>query len=241
MSLPEPALESRRIAGGRRLWVVREDLLPGGTKRRVAPIVLDGRPAVYPTPAEGHAQLALALACADLGIPCTIVVASRASESSITRRARAAGAEIRAVRPGYLSLVRARARELAEERGAQLVPFSLRDPRVLDALAELAGGVFARLPSPPAEIWCAVGSGLLCRALQQAAPLARAYGVQIGGDGVLLADGVGRAEILKAPERFSQRALLPPPFPSCAEYDAKAWRFIEGQAADGALFWNVAA
>ena len=30
-------------------------------------------------------------------------------------------------------------------------------------------------------------------------------------------------------------------FPSCGNYDAKAWRFITAQASPGALFWNVAA
>jgi hypothetical protein len=36
-------------------------------------------------------------------------------------------------------------------------------------------------------------------------------------------------------------ARLSPPFPSCDNYDAKAWRFIRAQASPGALFWNVAA
>ena len=31
-----------------------------------------------------------------------------------------------------------------------------------------------------------------------------------------------------------------PPFPSCSNYDATAWRFVKAYARQGALFWNVA-
>jgi hypothetical protein len=44
-----------------------------------------------------------------------------------------------------------------------------------------------------------------------------------------------------APEKFEQDAKVKPPFPSCSNYDAKAWRFIQEYARPGALFWNVAA
>jgi hypothetical protein len=47
--------------------------------------------------------------------------------------------------------------------------------------------------------------------------------------------------VYRAPERFEDEALEPPPFPSCSNYDAKAWRFIRRHAEAGALFWNVAA
>jgi len=46
---------------------------------------------------------------------------------------------------------------------------------------------------------------------------------------------------MKAPEKFEQDARLRPPFPSCSNFDAKAWRFVRQRAAPGALFWNVAA
>jgi hypothetical protein len=51
---------------------------------------------------------------------------------------------------------------------------------------------------------------------------------------------VGRAVLHKAPERFEDDAKVPPPFPSCSNYDAKAWRFIAEHAKPHALFWNVA-
>jgi hypothetical protein len=80
------------------------------------------------------------------------------------------------------------------------------------------------------------GSGALSRALQEAWPSAAHRAVRIG-----FPPDPGEALLLEAPEPFDQPAELPPPFPSCANYDAKAWRFLAEQAAPGALFWNVAA
>jgi hypothetical protein len=76
---------------------------------------------------------------------------------------------------------------------------------------------------------------VLLRALQTAWPAARFYGVRIGGAAV-----TGRAQVYTAPEKFEQSARLPPPFPSCSNYDAKAWQFMKQHARPGALFWNVA-
>ena len=43
-----------------------------------------------------------------------------------------------------------------------------------------------------------------------------------------------------APEQFQDAALLPPPYPSVPNYDAKLWQFVlqAGQAGD--YVWNVA-
>lgn len=232
--LPEPVLERHGT-----LTVVRDDLLPGGTKRRIAPALLDGRPAIYAGPAEGFAQVALAHACRDQGLPFTMVVAARRHEHRATLLARAAGAEIVAVRPGYLTVVQARARELAARRDAQLLPFGLADPAIHAALRKLAASVFARLPDSPSEVWTVAGSGVLTRALQAALPSVPFAAVRIGR--ALRPGDAGRARILEAPEPFARDARLPPPFPSCANYDAKAWRFIRSEAQPGALFWNVAA
>jgi len=55
------------------------------------------------------------------------------------------------------------------------------------------------------------------------------------------APDAGGAVVLQAPEKFEDAAKDPPPFPSCLNYDAKAWRFVRQRAKPGALFWNVAA
>jgi hypothetical protein len=67
-------------------------------------------------------------------------------------------------------------------------------------------------------------------------PAATFHAVRIGK-----VPDAGRARMHQAPEAFEQDAKEPPPFPSCSNYDAKAWRFIKRNAKPGALFWNVAA
>jgi hypothetical protein len=228
--LPDPVLEEH---GG--ITVVRDDLLPGGTKRRAIASILDAdhHEYIYPSPVFGFAQVAIAYAAQDHGVRATIFCARRGSWAPLTRRAAAAGATIHEVDPGYLNVVRARARKYcAEDPGRLLLPFGLNDPRVIEALAEVARG----LPVQPREVWSVAGSGVLTRALQMAWPKARFVAVRIGSE-----PDAGRAEVIEAPERYEQDALEPPPFPSCANYDAKAWRFIRAAASPGALFWNVAA
>ena len=119
-----------------------------------------------------------------------------------------------------------------EATGAALLPFGLDVPIVRDGIAEVA----ANIGINPAQVFTVAGSGTLTRALQQAWPNAEFIAVQVGKS-----PQVGRARLIIAPEKFEDDAKIKPPFPSCSNYDAKAWRFIRQHAEPGALFWNVAA
>lgn len=228
MIFPPPVVERHGA-----ILVVRDDLLPGGTKRRVIDRLLVGADEfVYASPAYGYAQVALAYACRDLGLRATIVTAARRVPHPRTVEAAAAGARIIPVPCGYLTVVRAAARRYADESGARLLPFGFDDPAFVAALADIARS----LPVTPSELWSVAGSGTLNRALQLAWPNARAYAVRVGQP-----PHVGAATLLTAPEPFERDAKEPPPFPSTANFDAKAWRFICRQACQDAVFWNVAA
>lgn len=216
------------------LLIVRDDLLPGGTKSRALPVLLDGpeQEYVYASPVCGYAQVALAIVAQALGKRATIFCAARTYKHRLTQQAAAAGARIVEVPVGYMTVVKSRAAEYCRAHGARLLPFGLDTPEFLAALADVA----LALPVAPREVWTVAGSGVLSRALQQAWPDARFYAVRVGAE-----PDAGRAITVAAPEKFEQDARVPPPFPSCANYDAKAWRFIQSQAKPGALFWNVAA
>lgn len=229
-----PGLRVDEVEGVR---VVRDDLVLGGTKRRALERVLAGIDApefIYATPAYGFAQIALAYAARQIGKKATIVVAQRKVRHARTQLAADAGAEIVEIgRGAYLTVIQKRARDLAAERGAYLVPFGMDDEVFIDAMAQLA----RELPGPiPTEVWSVAGSGVLTRALQRAWPDASFHAVRVGKE-----PDAGTAEIWVAPEKFEDDAQEPPPFPSCGNYDAKAWRFIKANAAPGALFWNVGA
>ena len=213
--------------------IVRDDLIPGGTKRRVLPAVLgDAAEVVYASPAYGYAQIALAYTCRDLGIQATIFTAKRDKPHPRTAEAMKAGAKVVMVEHGYLSNVQAKAREYAMAMGAALLPFGFDTQTFVEALADVA----RMLPVSPREIWTVAGSGALSRALQLAWPIARFYAVGVGR-----APDAGGAHVMFAPEPFEKDAKERPPFPSCSNYDAKAWRFVKRLASPGALFWNVAA
>jgi len=215
------------------LFVVRDDLVPGGTKVRALPALLTGaREFVYASPVAGYAQVALAIAAAEAGVRATVFCAERRELHPRTAAALCAGARIVQVPVGYLNVVRARAREYCAVSGARLLPFGFDTPLFLDTLAAVA----YRMPIEPREVWTVAGSGTLTRALQKAWPRAAFYAVRIGA-----LPNAGLARLYVAPEGFEQPARRPPPFPSCSNYDAKAWQFVLAHAKPGALFWNVAA
>ena len=216
------------------ILVVRDDQMPGGTKARVLPLLLGG-PAheyVYASPVYGYAQIALAYTARAMGKRATIFCAQRCLWHPRTTEAHRAGARIIEVPVGYLSVVQAQARTYCAVSGATLLPFGLDTPAFVAGLAAVA----RTLPLVPHEVWAVAGSGVLVRALQQAWPAAQVHAVQVGA-----MPKIGSARLYKAPEAFERDAVLRPPFPSCSNYDAKAWRFVRQYAAPGALLWNVAA
>jgi hypothetical protein len=224
--LPAPVIERHGAVD-----VVRDDLLPGGTKVRALTLG-DAREFVYASPVAGYAQIALAIVATRFGKRATVFCAQRKKLHPRSAEAQQAGARIVQVPCGYMTVVRARAREYCAVSGAQLLPLGFDTPDFIEALADVARGL--RLDPP--EVWSVAGSGTLTRALQRAWPRAAFHAVRIGAE-----PNAGRAEVVLAPEKFEQDARQPPPFPSCSNYDAKAWRFIQAQAKPGALFWNVAA
>lgn len=214
--------------------VVRDDLLEGGTKVRAIPALFEAGTTeyVYASPVYGYAQIALAIAARAHGKKAVIFCAKRKAKHARTLKAESFGAIVHEVPCGYLSVVKARAREYAEWNGC-LLPFGLDDDRMIEGIANAARSISMLKPT---EVWSVAGSGVLTRSLQKAWPSASFHAVRIGAEG-----NIGNAALHVAPEKFEQDAQQPPPFPSCGNYDAKAWRFVKQHARPGALFWNVAA
>lgn len=221
--------------------VVRHDKIEGGTKRLALTPLLKGQEGaefVYASSAYGYAQVALAVACREVGARATIFTSKRKRLSPYTTQARASGAKVVLVPYGYLTNVRSKAKAYAQQVGAKLLPFGMDFLQFRERLTEVLTEVREQT-GVVNEVWSVAGSGTLTRVLQKVYPEAIFYAIQIGHQvGV---KEVGRASVLVAPEKFEGAAKKPPPFASCANYDAKAWRFVNKQAAEGALFWNVAA
>lgn len=228
MRLPAPYIERHG-----QVLVVRDDLVPGGTKRRILPeLMAGGVEYVYASPAYGYAQVALAYASREVGAQATVFTAKRKELHPRTAEAMEAGARIIMVPTGYLANVQAKARSYCLASGATLLPFGFDTPEFQAKLTAIA----LDLDVVPPEVWTVAGSGTLSRALQAAWPSARFHAVRVG-----IEPAVGTARVWRAPENFEVDAKITPPFPSCSNYDAKAWRFIRVAASPDALFWNVAA
>lgn len=230
--------------------VVRDDLLPGGTKARYLAQLFDAHDeVVYATPVYGGAQLALAYAARERGKHVTLFCAKRAQLHPRTLEAIAAGAHVSFVNPGYLARCQGAAREYAERTGAHLLPFGGDSEAAIDAIAEAAAAV-VRAQGHYDEVWCAAGSGVLARGIRrgitQADPewaATTVVGVQVGH----ALDPAAFDELQISPLPFDRALGVRPPFPSCPHYDAKAWAMCRRRHHEAwrpsyarrVLFWNV--
>lgn len=234
------------------ILVVRDDLLPGGTKSRAINALLKdtGPHITYASPAYGYAQVALAHGCRATGRQAHIFTAARKRPHPRTLEAQAAGATIHYISPGYLSQTQARAREFAQATGGTALPFGFDTIPFRVALAaairEAIAVASTRLDSPharsaltvltdPEEVWVAAGSGTLTRTLQEVWPAAEHHAVMVGRH-----PDAGNATIHAALEPFERDAQEPPPIPSTSNFDAKAWRFVRDRTTRRILWWNVA-
>lgn len=231
-NLPAPIVE---VHDG--IHVVRDDLLPGGTKLRyLGPLAAQHKELVYASSAQGGAQLALAYAAREAGTRATIFVAHRSELHPRTIEAKRAGAKVFQVEPGYLTVVQARARQYAETRGAFYVAFGGESPEALAAIARAAADVW-RAHGPFDEVWCATGSGVLARGLQQGMPDAGAFVCVCCGHHH---ESIGRARIRWSGVKYGHDEKRSAPFPACPTYERKAWQFCKAERGPGrVLFWNV--
>lgn len=240
ISIPAPVVE---IHDG--ISVVRDDLIPGGTKARYLAQLFDQHDeVVYASPAYGGAQLALAYCARSAGKRAAIFTAKRKDPHPRTREARAAGARVFLVPNGYLSNVQAKAKRYAEDQGAFLVPFGGESPAALAAIAGGMAGVW-EAHGPFDQVWSAAGSGVLSRGLQQGVGMAGGqaafFAVKVGRE--LAQADVGAASIIRTGIHFEKESRATAGFPSCPNYDMKAWERCRtlSLASPGAriLFWNV--
>ncbi len=219
------------------ILVVRDDCIPGGTKRSFADQLITGHcEVVYSSPVYGGAQIAIAHAARELGVQATIFCAKRNRPHPRTMEAHQAGAKIVQVPAGYLSNVKAKARAYCQQTGAHLLPFGLETETAFTAIAT-RGAAAQQQAGEIDQVWCVGGSGVLCRGLQRGINARSFHVVQIGR--TLQPSDVGAAKVYIHALDFAQDAKVKPPFPSCSNYDAKAWEFVRKYSAGRVLFWNV--
>ena len=124
------------------------------------------------------------------------------------------------------------AKKYAEENGYAFIPLGLRHELAT------AGIVYAASKVPePDEVYVAISTGVLSRALQIAWPKAQFYCVAVARN--LKAGELGRAQVISDRLPFTSPETMIPPFPTVATYDAKVWKYIPKQSGRNILMWNV--
>lgn len=179
------------------IYILRDDLLPGGTKSILIDSLLvnrdDVNELVYASPCYGGFQIALSIFCKNNNKRATIFCAKRTIRHSNTEICIRNGANIVEVPYGYLSVVEKHAREYIRDStlqkkksisinseggvlGEPMVPlkiaFGANSPESINIIASRAKRVIETFHTtygtPPDEIWCAVGSGTLISGIIQA-------------------------------------------------------------------------
>lgn len=221
------------------ITVLRDDLLTGGTKSRFIESLLDPKydEYVYASPVYGGFQIALSAVCGKIGKKATIFCAKRKDPHPNSLKCKALGAKVMQVPYGYLSNIQSKARRHCERTGAKYLTFGADYPEANKSIADVMREITKEIGEPD-EVWCAVGSGTLLKGIIEGTDSAKIYGVQVGAEycGRL----PGRVKIMKYPKPFEKESKAKSPFPSCKNYDLKAWEYCLKNSNGGkVLFWNV--
>lgn len=231
MILPDPKVKMHKG-----IYVVRDDLIPGGTKTRYLMHLFNYYDeVVYATPAYGGAQLALAYAALMKGKRVTLFVAKRKKPHPRTLEAKKKGARVFQVPGGYLNVVQSKAKKYARDKGAFYLSFGGDMEDTISKIGEAAANVNQK-HGPFDQVWCAAGSGVLTRGLQQGLEAEQFFAVQVGKD---LTGKTGKAKVIKNPLPFEKELKDDAPFPACPNYDRKAWKLCFEKSQGKVLFWNV--
>jgi hypothetical protein len=126
------------------------------------------------------------------------------------------------------------AKRWAAENGAYFIPLGLKHELATAAIVHAASTI-----EEPEEVYVAISTGVLSRALQIAWPNAKFTCVAVARN--LKAGELGRANVISEPLEFAQseKAENLPPFPSVATYDSKIWKYIPKNTGRRILMWNV--
>jgi hypothetical protein len=122
----------------------------------------------------------------------------------------------------------------SEQDDVFFIPLGLKHELATAAIVQAA----YTIPEPD-EVYVAISTGVLSRALQIAWPNAKFTCVAVARN--LKAGEAGRATVISHPFEFQRSELvhMMPPFPSVSTYDAKVYRYVPKNSNKRVLMWNV--
>ena len=229
------------------IYIVRDDLLPGGTKSILLSSIHkenpDTKEFVYASPVYGGFQIALAIYCKTHNIKATIFCAKRTKQHTNTLKCIENGANIIEVPYGYLSVVEKKAREYCIGKpNVEKIIFGASTNKNKMIIAQRVEQVMKTIHFIPDEIWCAVGSGTLISGILLGTHNINIVGVQVGAE---FKEVHKNLRMIKYPKSFDKESKIKIDFPSMPNYDLKAFELclkeieLEMNPTKKILFWNV--
>ena len=223
-----------------RFLIVRDDQVPGGSKMRFLPyLVQDAKEVVFGGPFCGGAPYALSVWGQRTNSKVTLFYAKRKELHIRQKKALLNGATIYQVPYGYMTNVQAQAKRYAREHGALFLPLGFDVPEASNPFIEQMRRVRSMVGKVD-QVWAATGSGMLARCLGEAFYPTPVHGVIVG-----LASRNSKQQypsnvtLHEYPKQFSWSCSYEAPFPTCGNYDRKAWELCHKLSAVTVLFWNV--
>lgn len=237
-------------------FVVREDLLEVGSKARFGSLLINSIPkkqtVVYVAPRFGYAGISLAWLCRKYGRRLVLFMPACKQISAHQAVAIEMGAIPVFRRIAAMPNLNKMACDWAKSHDGYFIPLGLKHELVTACIVRTAVELVGRWLVAdkkghdhyhlyqPMEVWTAMSTGVLSRALQIAWPNSKFHAVAVSRN---IQEGErGQAEIHSSPYEFAQDYphCHDIPFPTCSNYDAKVWPEMLRVGTSGALFWNVA-
>lgn len=189
----------------------------------------------YAAPRVGHASEAIAFLCELYKKQC-VFFAPASYEVSAHQYVVTGykGCELRFAKIPAMTTLNAWIRAWANKFGYQALPFGLSR---LELVTAGLVNIFNSSIDPPKEVWCAVSTGTMIRAIQIAWSRSKVFGVAVARN---IHDGeIGEANVVSYHRDFYAKADRVPEINTTMTYDAKAYEIFLNSASKGAVFINV--
>lgn len=249
-------LDVLKISNNKKIIVVRDDLLDGGTKERAAfPYIffykMQGiEEFVYASPFSGYAQIALSCSANKAKVKSTIF-AECDNNGELSNFSKKAALHSKVILCNSLTEAENEAVKYTKSSQKKVkIPLGFDDyfyrMFLEKTLTEQWNLICDMLKYVPNQIWLPLGSGTLVKTFRNILPdCVRINSVDVGvlskeDERIFAISKLKNVNYIRTKQPFSQEAEFLPPIPSNLYYDAKLWHFIFNNAQHNDLWWNVA-
>lgn len=224
--------------------VIREDVLPGGTKQRglfwyAQDIVKAGfNEIAYAGPAQGVAQAAMGVISKYFKIPAHMFYSGK--PGVLSNRARGLGVIMHEINGGLADCKHKAIEWSNMKKNRFLIPFGLDDGTFKEYLVIALRRATKHLNMDQKHVWLVGGSGVLISVLYHVFPKAYFHLIQVGKTIWGSSIDEARTQVFVHPDTFNTSAREMPEYPSISNYDAKVWYYAKKYGKPGDYIWNVA-